>query len=257
MEVSDLPQLVRNAGRFNEVVRIAIKYGIAPWLGNVQAEWVQRQLRSSDGQKIGDLPEPVRVRMALTELGTTFIKLGQILSTRADLVGPEMAAELSELQSSTPADSPDQAIETIREELGTAQQLNPSFNIAELLQPDRVQAIKRRLSPERMWRKLQSTQRDWSRLVESLPGDVSDIINRIRRGSFDIHLEHRSLGSIVNRLVLGLLASALFVGSTSLLSNNVKPLMYETSIPGAVGCLAAVYLGVKLIFAIKRSGDIQ
>ncbi len=118
MEVSDLPQLVRNAGRFNEVVRIAIKYGIAPWLGNVQAEWVQRQLRSSDGQKIGDLPEPVRVRMALTELGTTFIKLGQILSTRADLVGPEMAAELSELQSSTPADSPDQAIETIREELG-------------------------------------------------------------------------------------------------------------------------------------------
>ena len=140
---------------------------------------------------------------------------------------------------------------------GTSQQLNPSFNIAELLQPYRVQAIKRRLSPERIWRKLQSTQRDWSRLVESLPGDVSDIVNRVRRGSFDIHLEHRSLGSIVNRLVLGLLASALFVGSTSLLSNNVKPVMYETSIPGAVGCLAAVYLGVKLIFAIKRSGDIQ
>ena len=78
MEVSDLPKLVRNAGRFNEVVAVALKYGIAPWLSNVQADWIQRRLRSDDGQKIGDLSEPVRVRMAMTELGTTFIKLGQI-----------------------------------------------------------------------------------------------------------------------------------------------------------------------------------
>ena len=140
---------------------------------------------------------------------------------------------------------------------GTAQQLNPKFSIAELLKPYRAQAIKRRLSPERLWRKMQATQRDWSRLIESLPADVSDIVNRIRRGSFDIHLEHRRLSSIVNRLVLGLLASALFVGSTSLLSNNVKPLVYETSVPGALGCLVAVYLGARLIFAIKKSGNLQ
>ena len=77
MAVTDLPRLVRNAGRFNEVIAVALKYGIAPWLSNVQADWVQRHLRSDDGQKIGELSEPVRVRMALTELGTTFIKLGQ------------------------------------------------------------------------------------------------------------------------------------------------------------------------------------
>ena len=118
MEVSDLPRLVRNAGRFNEVVGVAVKYGIAPWLSNIKVDWVQRQLRSDDGQQISDLTEPVRVRMALTELGTTFIKLGQILSTRADLVGPELAKELSELQSSTPPDSPQQVVETIQEELG-------------------------------------------------------------------------------------------------------------------------------------------
>ena len=107
----------------------ALKYGIAPWLSNVQADWVQSRLRSDDGQKIGDLSEPVRVRMALTELGTTFIKLGQILSTRADLVGPEMAAELSELQSSTPPDSPEQVIATIEAELGDhPDNLYRSFN---------------------------------------------------------------------------------------------------------------------------------
>jgi ubiquinone biosynthesis protein len=134
MEVSDLPKLVRNAGRFNEVIAVALKYGIAPWLSGVKADWIQRQLRSQDGQAIGDLPEAVRVRMALTELGTTFIKLGQILSTRADLVGPELAEELSSLQSNTPPDSPEQVIETIQAELGDhpthrtiRRQLRPSF----------------------------------------------------------------------------------------------------------------------------------
>ncbi|MEM1071039.1 MAG: AarF/UbiB family protein, partial [Planctomycetota bacterium] len=140
---------------------------------------------------------------------------------------------------------------------GTAQQLSPDFSIAELLEPYRYEAIKRRLSPQRLMRKLQHTQRDWSRLAESLPGDVSDIVNRLRRGSFDVHLEHRRLGSIVNRLVLGLLASALFVGSASLLSNNVKPVFREVSIPGAAGCLVAVYLGFTLIRAIKKSGNLM
>jgi ubiquinone biosynthesis protein len=45
-----------------------------------------------------DLPRPVRVRMVLEELGPTFIKLGQILSTRPDLIPLEWAEELKKLQ---------------------------------------------------------------------------------------------------------------------------------------------------------------
>jgi ubiquinone biosynthesis protein len=56
--------------------------------------------------------------MALTDLGTTFIKLGQVLGTRPDLVGPEVAHELSHLQSGTPADPPEVAVATIEKELG-------------------------------------------------------------------------------------------------------------------------------------------
>ena len=58
MEVSDLPQLVRNAGRFNEVVRIAIKYGIAPWLGNVQAEWCSDNCAAVMVRKLVICPSP-------------------------------------------------------------------------------------------------------------------------------------------------------------------------------------------------------
>lgn len=49
------------------------------------------------------LTRPEHLRCALEELGTTFIKLGQILSTRADLLPPEYLAELSKLQDAAPS----------------------------------------------------------------------------------------------------------------------------------------------------------
>jgi len=58
------------------------------------------------------------IRMALEDLGTTFIKLGQLLSTRPDLVPPEYIAEFSKLQDSTPPFPYAQADEVIRQELG-------------------------------------------------------------------------------------------------------------------------------------------
>src|SRR6185369_8467058 len=45
---------------------------------------------------------PLHLRLAFEELGTTFIKLGQILSTRADLLPPEYLVELTKLQDSAP-----------------------------------------------------------------------------------------------------------------------------------------------------------
>lgn len=69
-------------------------------------------------QQRPQLTRPEHLRSALEELGTTFIKLGQILSTRADLLPPAYLAELSKLQDSAPA-VPFAAIsETIVRELG-------------------------------------------------------------------------------------------------------------------------------------------
>jgi ubiquinone biosynthesis protein len=45
---------------------------------------------------------PERLRLALEELGPTFIKLGQVLSTRSDLLGPEFRVELAKLQDDAP-----------------------------------------------------------------------------------------------------------------------------------------------------------
>jgi ubiquinone biosynthesis protein len=63
-------------------------------------------------------PGPKRVRMAVEELGPTFIKLGQILSTRPDLVPLEYARELSKLQDHVPSFSYEDVITIITKELG-------------------------------------------------------------------------------------------------------------------------------------------
>jgi ubiquinone biosynthesis protein len=61
---------------------------------------------------------PVRVRLALQELGPTFIKLGQMLSTRPDLVPPEYIRELSALQDRVPPSDFTLIRRTIESELG-------------------------------------------------------------------------------------------------------------------------------------------
>lgn len=61
---------------------------------------------------------PVHLRLALEELGTTFIKLGQILSTRADLLPPEYLAELTKLQDAAPEVPFESIREAVETELG-------------------------------------------------------------------------------------------------------------------------------------------
>ena len=62
--------------------------------------------------------QPEHLRRALEEMGTTFIKLGQILSTRADLLPPEYLIELTKLQDSAPPVAFELVQETLGKELG-------------------------------------------------------------------------------------------------------------------------------------------
>src|SRR5438132_1722314 len=70
------------------------------------------------GAGLDSLTHDARIRLALLELGTTFVKLGQMLSTRPDLVGVALADELSKLQDQTHADPPETVRATIQAELG-------------------------------------------------------------------------------------------------------------------------------------------
>ena len=94
--------------RLWKILRIAVKYGL------------RHALESSLGRRFKRLrrtPAPVKLRLALEELGPTFIKFGQFMATRADFF-PEYCSELYKLLDQVPPFPHREAREVIRRELG-------------------------------------------------------------------------------------------------------------------------------------------
>jgi ubiquinone biosynthesis protein len=109
---------------------------------------------------------------------------------------------------------------------GTTKLLSPSISLIELLQPLHRRIVLRRMSPKRQFRKLMRIFMEVEHLAEILPRRMTDILEQVQAGKFDVHLDHRGLEPSVNRLVLGLLTSALLLSSAVLLSSEVPPLLF-------------------------------
>jgi ubiquinone biosynthesis protein len=149
---------------------------------------------------------------------------------------------------------------------GTSQLLLPRFSLMQVIQRYQRKALLRRLSPARRVRKLRRLYAEVEHLVESLPRRTMEILDQINAGKFDVHLDHRGLEPSVNRLVLGMLASALFMGSSLMLSRRVPPILFpspsilglhEISILGLSGCALSFLLGLRLLRAIGKSGHLD
>jgi ubiquinone biosynthesis protein len=136
---------------------------------------------------------------------------------------------------------------------GTAKQLNPSFGLFELIQPYAEAAVRRRLAPRHVWRRVQRGGRAWERFLRALPGDLNDMLASMRAGTLSVHLDHRRLDPVVNRLVLGLLTSSLLLGSSLLWSLHAEPVVGGVSVFGAMGYAAACVMALSLIRNIRSS----
>jgi ubiquinone biosynthesis protein len=98
-------QTFRHLRRYEQVGRILTRYGFGHFLtqlgiGRAITPGLER-LRFSSSETLRATPAE-RVRMAVEELGPTFVKLGQILSTRGDLLPAEFIRELEKLQDTVP-----------------------------------------------------------------------------------------------------------------------------------------------------------
>jgi ubiquinone biosynthesis protein len=139
---------------------------------------------------------------------------------------------------------------------GTARMLAPNFSLMELIQPYQKKMLHRRLSPARQMRKLRRIYSELEQLAEVLPRRLREILQQVETGKFDVHLDHRGLEPSVNRLVLGMMTSALFLGSALLISKPVWPL-WGVSVPGVLGMLLSIFLGWRLHKAITKSGRLD
>jgi len=94
----------RDIGRINEIVHVLIKHGFESFAGYISTRSSKLQFLNRNISEEIPSDANVRLRFVLEELGTTFIKLGQTLSTYPELIGFDLADELSLLQESAPVD---------------------------------------------------------------------------------------------------------------------------------------------------------
>ena len=95
---------VRDLGRLHDIAAVLIRYGFGDLVRRTGLagvlERTGRALHWHVSDELARLEPPARVRRVLEELGPSFVKLGQILSTRVDLFSPEWITEFSKLQDS-------------------------------------------------------------------------------------------------------------------------------------------------------------
>lgn len=104
--INRIEKTYRHVNRYRRILSVLFKYGFGYLVDVLNIEksvevglnLVSRKRR----EKLETLSHAVRVRMALEELGPAFIKLGQILSTRSDLLSVDLMQELAKLQDDVP-----------------------------------------------------------------------------------------------------------------------------------------------------------
>ena len=106
---------VRNIDRIRQISEVAVKHGFGYYFERHDL----RNLLPRHRRRVARRPESrgVHIRRVLEELGPTFIKFGQILSTRPDVVPPDIIIELRKLQDDVPPFPVELAYQTIESQL--------------------------------------------------------------------------------------------------------------------------------------------
>ncbi len=148
----------------------------------------------------------------------------------------------------------------VTEGLGT--RLDPDFHLTSVIEPYADQLMIQRLSPTRLLRKLGRAGLETARLSTEIPRQVRQILSEIERGGFEVGMKRGALDPfitrlerMVNRLVLGMLASAFIVGLATLLS-VYRPPGWErwAGIMFGIGFFLAIALGIYLAWTILTTG---
>lgn len=106
--------------RYRQIAEVLVRHGLGYFVDILRLKRFVPFHPSDGGPDAAEASrsQPDHVRRALEELGATFIKLGQILSTRADLLPPEYLKELAKLQDAAPPVASETILEAVASELG-------------------------------------------------------------------------------------------------------------------------------------------
>ena len=114
---------IRSLKRYRQVLGVLIKYGFGHIVEQLNIDYyleLGKRIVSlgTASRELERLTQAARFRLALEELGPTFIKLGQLLSTRPDILPPDIIEELNKLQDRLPPVDSELVMAQIHRELG-------------------------------------------------------------------------------------------------------------------------------------------
>lgn len=114
---------IRSLKRYRQVLGVLIKYGFGHIVEQLNIDYyIELGKRivtlGTVSRELEKLTQAARFRLVLEELGPTFIKLGQLLSTRPDIVPADVLEELEKLQDRIPPVSTEKIMAQIHRELG-------------------------------------------------------------------------------------------------------------------------------------------
>ncbi len=110
---------VKGLRRFGAIARVLVKHGFSDLLDRILSPKASREPLTPGDTLAGKsiYPSPRRIRKVLEELGPSFIKMGQLMSTRADLFPPEYIDEFKKLQDRVPPVDFDQIKRVVEKDL--------------------------------------------------------------------------------------------------------------------------------------------
>lgn len=122
MDIGSLTRTFKSAKRLQQIINVFLKYGFGGIIDQIQlGRYIpfKKRLRSFGQWPALKGPSvPERLRLAFAELGPSFIKLAQLLSSRPDLITPRYANEFKKLQDEVPPFDVNEAKKIITDELG-------------------------------------------------------------------------------------------------------------------------------------------
>src|SRR5690606_17020187 len=93
-----LQRRYRHLRRYRRIAEVLLRHGFGYIVESMELQHLVPLRRRIQGEEPEHRPRGARLRAALEELGPTFIKLGQMLSARPDLLPADVVAELARLQ---------------------------------------------------------------------------------------------------------------------------------------------------------------
>jgi ubiquinone biosynthesis protein len=144
---------------------------------------------------------------------------------------------------------------------GVAKKLDPDFNMVAQTAPFIARVKIARTYPQRIASDIIDFAGEMNTFVQQFPKDLLDISRLLRRGKFNVQMEHQGLDKYIaaqhqinNRLSFSIVIAALLVGSALIVISDTPPLLYGISLIGIIGFLAAAVMGIWLLVAIFRKG---